>query len=322
MRSILFIFITLIVHVRGTSQHEEIIIDHDPSGSLYALQTLGDESNVYQVCRRFGISINSLIEANPNLEFNSMKDSDTFFLPIDPSMIQVEQDNRTGSVPVYYFVKRQETAYSIARTILQKNLESLLRLNDKADSSLNVGEKLLVGWITYRQRETINTALLQKKEMLPVTGKYEEDLSELDKQPLEVAVDDQPTDEPIIQDLNHPAEEVASGLEVEPEWNDEETDRDTVVEEPIKLVRRRGIAIWEEDDNQSGELLVIHPSARLYTEITLVNPMMGRTVNALVVGHIPEKTYPEEISVVISRDVADALGALDRRFIVDMTYIE
>ena len=48
--------------------------------------------------------------------------------------------------------------------------------------------------------------------------------------------------------------------------------------------------------------------------------MMDRFVEATVVAPLPEKSYPDNISVVISPAVADALGALDKRFIVEMTY--
>jgi hypothetical protein len=45
-------------------------------------------------------------------------------------------------------------------------------------------------------------------------------------------------------------------------------------------------------------------------------------VRAKVVSTLPKNLYPSNIDVVISPLVASALGARDRRFLVEMTYVE
>ncbi len=84
--------------------------------------------------------------------------------------------------------------------------------------------------------------------------------------------------------------------------------------------KEKGLAYWQSIENSSEEFIVLHKSAPINQPITLYNPMMDRFVEATVVAPLPEKSYPDNISVVISPAVADALGALDKRFIVEMTY--
>jgi len=89
---------------------------------------------------------------------------------------------------------------------------------------------------------------------------------------------------------------------------------------PREQIKEKGLAYWQSIANSSEEYIVLHKSAPINQPITLYNPMMDRIVEATVVAPLPEKSYPDNISVVISPAVADALGALDKRFIVEMTY--
>ncbi len=89
---------------------------------------------------------------------------------------------------------------------------------------------------------------------------------------------------------------------------------------PREQIKEKGLAYWQSISNFSDEYIVLHKSAPINQPIILYNPMMDRMVEATVVAPLPEKSYPDNISIVISPAVADALGALDKRFIVEMTY--
>ncbi len=89
---------------------------------------------------------------------------------------------------------------------------------------------------------------------------------------------------------------------------------------PSKINIERGLAYWHVIDNSYSDYVVMHKEAPINSEIKIYNPMMDRSIDAVVVGSIPEKSYPDNIRVVISPAVANALGALDKRFIVEMTY--
>jgi hypothetical protein len=50
--------------------------------------------------------------------------------------------------------------------------------------------------------------------------------------------------------------------------------------------------------------------------------MLNRKVYAKVVAKLPERIYPKDVSIVISPGVAEALGAIDNRFLIEMRYFE
>lgn len=83
-----------------------------------------------------------------------------------------------------------------------------------------------------------------------------------------------------------------------------------------------GVAFWDKNQHLSGGLLAMHPTARINSYIEIVNPMFNSTVMAKVIGHIPPQRYPKDISIIVSPEVAQKLGALDTRFRVIMRYVE
>ncbi len=106
----------------------------------------------------------------------------------------------------------------------------------------------------------------------------------------------------------------------------DEEEGDIVVEtKPIEVpnvvwVKERGIASWNQVQMRGGRKFVLHNTAKLNTEIEIYNPLMRRTIHAKVVGRIPEGTYAKDVDVLVSPAVAQSLGALDARFMVEIKY--
>lgn len=84
----------------------------------------------------------------------------------------------------------------------------------------------------------------------------------------------------------------------------------------------RGIAIWDQSHPDQSSLYVLHSSAKPNSIIELIYPMLNRKVYAKVIGKIPEKLYPRDVSAIISPGVAQALGAKDARFLIEMRYYQ
>ena len=87
-----------------------------------------------------------------------------------------------------------------------------------------------------------------------------------------------------------------------------------------KFVSEEIIAGWDKHSVASSSLIVLHNKAKIGSMLEIRYPMMQRAVKAKVVGRIPAGTYSEEISIWVSPATARALGALDNRFRVDVTY--
>jgi hypothetical protein len=296
---LLFSLCSLFLH----GQEESIEIFHDSVLGLYTLDSLKPGQTVFQTARAYEVSMAALENSNPALDFSDMQIGDYFRIPVNPDFIQTSPPSDVPGKRVIYKVRKGDTVYRIAKHYLSTEVSTLSEMNRSMDMTLSLNQPITVGWISYTETP-----------ISPITPIKEPERERAYVQPLPSA-----QEWPLLSSSRYQSlfrDDLAQ------EEFKTETSQDSIEEVPIKLVRKRGIALWEEEDLSKGEYLVIHLTARLYTEITLYNPMMKRKVNALVVGHIPEKTYPDDISVVISPEVASALGALDRRFVVDMTYIE
>lgn len=194
---------------------------------------------------------------------------------------------KTGKISVKdlslrYRVEKGDNLYKISR-LIGIPVETIMSMNEKSSFDVTVSEELIVGWFEW---------------------------------PYLIA---DFIDESIMQDSIFRNDEMDSiFLQTTASMNKIEIFESTAP----KSVKKRGIAFCERNTANYSELLVMHPTARVNSKISLYNPMLKRSVNATVAGELPREAYPEDISVVISSSVAQALGALDKRFLVEMTYIE
>jgi LysM repeat protein len=82
-----------------------------------------------------------------------------------------------------------------------------------------------------------------------------------------------------------------------------------------------GVATWMDDPGlDPNKKLVLHRTAPIGTVIKITNPMTNRTTFAKVVGRFTDNESTKDVIIVMTKNVADALGALDKRFHVDISY--
>ena len=83
----------------------------------------------------------------------------------------------------------------------------------------------------------------------------------------------------------------------------------------------RGVAVWMSDEYVDGsQLLALHRSAPIGTVIKVTNPMTQKTAFAKVVGKFTENESTRNVIIVLTKAVADLVGALDKKFQVNLTY--
>ncbi|MEZ4911416.1 MAG: LysM peptidoglycan-binding domain-containing protein [Saprospiraceae bacterium] len=90
---------------------------------------------------------------------------------------------------------------------------------------------------------------------------------------------------------------------------------------PIKVVSEDIIAGWDKHSDNFSTFIVLHNKAKIGSIMEISYPMMGRKINAKVIGRIPYGPYKKEISMWVSPSTAKALGVLDNRFRVQVSYI-
>ncbi|MBX2814427.1 MAG: LysM peptidoglycan-binding domain-containing protein [Saprospiraceae bacterium] len=79
------------------------------------------------------------------------------------------------------------------------------------------------------------------------------------------------------------------------------------------------VAFWKKDSAANG-YFVMHRKAKERSYIEITNPLSSAKLYAKVIGNIPDHLYPEEVDMVLSQELAEALGAKDSKFFVRVRY--
>lgn len=83
----------------------------------------------------------------------------------------------------------------------------------------------------------------------------------------------------------------------------------------------KGVATWIDDTSlDPNKKLVLHRTAPIGTVIKITNPMTGRTTFAKVVGRLNDSESTKDVILVMTKNVAESIGALDKRIHVNISY--
>jgi peptidoglycan endopeptidase LytF len=89
----------------------------------------------------------------------------------------------------------------------------------------------------------------------------------------------------------------------------------------LNQVDEKGTAAWITDpDLDPFKMLVLHRSAPIGTIVKVTNPMTNRSTFAKVVGKFTENESTKDVIIVMTKAVAESIGALDKRFFCNLTY--
>lgn len=89
----------------------------------------------------------------------------------------------------------------------------------------------------------------------------------------------------------------------------------------IREKQERGIGVWIEGLASNGKSnLALHKTAPVGTILKVTNPMTKNVTYAKVVGRFTENSDTQGAIVVLSQSAAQFIGALDRRFQIELTY--
>lgn len=89
----------------------------------------------------------------------------------------------------------------------------------------------------------------------------------------------------------------------------------------LNQVDEKGTGIWITDpDLDPIKMLVLHRTAPIGTIIKVTNPMTNRSTFAKVVGKFTENESTRDVIIVMTKAVAESIGALDKRFFCNLTY--
>ena len=89
----------------------------------------------------------------------------------------------------------------------------------------------------------------------------------------------------------------------------------------LNKIEEKGTGVWISDpDLDPNKMLILHKTAPVGTIIQITNPMTNRSTFAKVVGKYTENETTKDVIIVMTKAVADAVGALDKRFFCNLIY--
>ncbi len=249
-------------------------------------------SSLYKMCKLFHADVNAVLKYNDLKNDKELDLGDRVKIPVDFEYIfrgnSIKSFKNTAFVPLEYKVKPKENLFRISKVYCGESIEAMMKRNNLRSKDLNIGQKLILGWLPVDE----------------VSKKYITS-TEIKEHNRNVFLDEE--------------HEIARRVAMY-----EDIDVDTLAlddQKDLNLTKEKGIAIWTKQSTGHSKF-ALHSSAKLNSEIELFNPIVQRRVKAKVIGRIPDGAYSEDVSVIISPATAVSLGALDSRFSVVMTYEE
>ena len=255
-------------------------------GKQIILHKLDPKESYFSLGRKYNVNPAAIIDFNRN---KALKIGDLVKIPTQRPFTGTESKPALESAPpteefISYTVKPKETLYSIAKKF-NTNIEEIKRINNLRISSLSIGQILKIKNLTTPQtnNETSATAVTPTN------------------QPLMASVDS-------ANQTNNAAEPI-------------EERKLPATRYGLREVREKGLASWIQDESlDETKMLALHPTAPIGTIIKLTNPMTQKSTFAKVVGKFTENESNKGLIIIITKTAADLIGALDKRFQVNLVY--
>ena len=89
----------------------------------------------------------------------------------------------------------------------------------------------------------------------------------------------------------------------------------------IREKKEKGIGVWMDNLETTGKSnLALHRTAPIGTILKVTNPMTNNVTYAKVVGKFTDNAETHDAIVILSKSAASYIGALDRRFLIEIAY--
>lgn len=131
--------------IEGTNQ--KFVFQNEHSG-FELIESLGPGMTLYSLSRKYNVSIQNLLTANPDLDPASIPLGFPVHIPISKKAISFSKpDDTEERIWLCYRVQPKETLYRISTSYLSTSPEVLTELNPSARQGLTIGQVLHLGWL-------------------------------------------------------------------------------------------------------------------------------------------------------------------------------
>lgn len=272
-------------------------------GKRVILHRVEPHETYYSIARKYDVSARSISDFYTT---SVLKIGDILKVHTDhpyQNKLTASTKNKKGPVAIIdYRVGPKETLYAISKKF-GVTVEEIKDLNKLKGYDLSVGKVLKI---------KAGTASSKLAEIVPRVAEA----------PVKKTVDPIRKPEPVAttQTVSEPVNEEGN------ETVTESTSLSSRLKLPpskygLRETTERGIALCISDEDIDGsKMLALHRTAPIGTVIKITNPMTQKSTFAKVVGKFAENESTKNVSIVLTKAVADLLGALDKKFQVNLMY--
>ncbi len=305
-----------------------IIVEHIPSHGLCTHHVVTKGNTIYSISKAYHVEVLDIIEANPKKELVNLQLEERIRIPVSKQFID---DFNTGGdsrskIPVYYKARKGDNLFRISRVYFDLSMDDVKKYNKMSNVSLQPDQLVLIG---YKKRISISKP--EVKELARAKQANTSTQKTTKKTSPDVVSKNNNAEKhtPSSQTKELPRQKTEPGkmkfdkIVQKPENDDTENGAIAeATEESVRKLRKdNGIAVWNPASQSSG-IFALHRDAIPGSQIEVYNPFSKKSMSVTVIGEIPETAYPENVKVILSPDTARALGALDERFYVKMSYVK
>ena len=292
-KSLLFILVNFLSYQVFSHPLTDSIGVENRNGKKVILHHVEAKETYYSLGRRYKVSPQSIMEFNKSIALH----------PGDVIKVPTQQDFTSNNKPVSFSSKKEE------------------KLPKETTHKVKAGETLYAIASQYNMRVDDLKLLNGLKSNEISIGQILKVLKS-DKVSLTPAVETNDKGNPVLADekpkTNPPPKDKIKYLDSTDSQNNMDIPKNRY---GITEMNEKGVAVWIDDNNlDASKSYALHRTAPVGTIVKITNPMTSRSVFAKVVGRFTENETTKDVIIVITKASADAIGALDKRFLVNITF--
>lgn len=249
---------------------------------IYIIHKIQPKETYYQLSRIYSSSVNEIMAANNK---KNLRVGDTVRIPTDRKETRTLVETPPQTATNTDFVQPQP----ILRTPVLPDVLTDYKVGKK-ETLFAISKRFGISVGDLKEFNSLTSDSLQEGQLLQIP----------------------------VEPLPEPEPEIAIIIDTENtvDLSDYQTNRYGVREK-----KERGIGVWMENLTSDGKSnLALHKTAPIGTILKITNPMTKNVTYAKVVGKFSENADTQDAIVVLSKSAAAYIGALDRRFQIELTY--
>ncbi|MBL7870392.1 MAG: LysM peptidoglycan-binding domain-containing protein [Cyclobacteriaceae bacterium] len=335
------IFLTLSSFIHPAAPADSLRME-TINGKRFIIHSIDEKETLYAISRRYGVSITSILEANPTAD-GGLSVGQQLKVPYVPKAKPVQ--TTTGDRK--HKVAAGETLFSISR-MYDVSVDELKAWNNLKDNALSPGQELiikkkstspaLVEIPTTKSLKGVHT-VVAGETLYSISRQYNVSVQQLKEWNSLVANEVQigqtlfltqpmngtPEVKPEVQIADAKPEVKEVVVSGQPEIKTQPEVKETTIRISEKVtgsdeVKEGGLAELIEGTDGNRKYLALHRTAKVGTILKVRNELNNREVFVRVAGSLPNIGINNNVIIKISKSAYDRLGAIDPKFRVEVTY--